>query len=458
MGNLFNVHMEDNSDDLQDDVTLDESETATAATSEVLAEGGEVSAADAEAEDLGERVELAEDVTEEVEASLDGVKTEGLGLDRVGMSLALSSLRRIAGKQYKHVVGQNINMESIGAGRSGRQEQTRIVLEDLKDTLKAAWEAIKNAFKKAWAKIKTWYIKTFDASKKLKARATKIRDRANSTASTIDEKTFKFSPAKTIAVNGGLKDVGEFTNALGRVEKLSGSLLDLVQSSKVDEAADEFLELFDGARDDAIHAKKVFDKVTKAYTFDKVQKVIEDKVKNSFGPNTEVTVTTSGVLPGDKAVVDLVGVKSATETDTVKIVAAARRTRLTFANTKDKPKEVSGESTKTLSNSEIAKICDSVIEIAENIFDFKKGWENRDRSQEKLIKEIDTKMKDVAKENEDKDTPDTAKARLARSVAGAATDLVRRDSSFKAAFVSYAMSVSGVALSYCEASFKHHKK
>lgn len=221
MGNLFNVHMEDNSDDLQDDVTLDESETATAATSEVLAEGGEVSAADAEAEDLGERVELAEDVTEEVEASLDGVKTEGLGLDRVGMSLALSSLRRIAGKQYKHVVGKNINMESIGAGRSGRQEQTRIVLEDLKDTLKAAWEAIKNAFKKAWAKIKTWYIKTFDASKKLKARATKIRDRANSTASTIDEKTFKFSSAKAIAVNGGLKDVGEFTSALGRVEKLS---------------------------------------------------------------------------------------------------------------------------------------------------------------------------------------------------------------------------------------------
>lgn len=458
MGNLFNVHMEDNSDDLQDDVTLDESETSTAATSEVLAEGGEVSAADAEAEDLGERVELAEDVTEEVEASLDGVKTEGLGLDRVGMSLALSSLRRIAGKQYKHVVGQNINMESIGAGRSGRQEQTRIVLEDLKDTLKAAWEAIKNAFKKAWAKIKTWYIKTFDASKKLKARATKIRDRANSSSSTIDEKTFKFASAKAIAVDGGLKDTGAFTKALGRVETLSGKFLDLVQSSKVDEAADGFVDLFEKVGDADPNVTAVIDKLTKAYTFDTATGVVDSKVLNGFGTDAEVTKTTSAVLPGDKAIVNLVGKYDTVNRTGADRIAAARRTRITFANTKDKPKEVSGESTKTLNNSEIAKICDSVIEIAENIFDFKKGWENRDRSQEKLIKEIDTKMKDVAKENEDEDNSNTANARLARSLAGAATDIVRRDSSFKAAFVSYAMNVSGVALSYCEASFKHHKK
>ena len=125
-----------------------------------------------------------------------------------------------------------------------------------------------------------------------------------------------------------------------------------------------------------------------------------------------------------------------------------------FSNAKDKPKDVGGE-VATLTTSQIAKVCDSVVDIADKIFDFKKGWENRDKDQEKIIKTIDDAFREVSKDN-DENTTETQ--RYARGLASAATDLLRRDATFKASFVGYAMTTSNVALSYCERSLAQHKK
>ena len=100
-------------------------------------------------------------------------------------------------------------------------------------------------------------------------------------------------------------------------------------------------------------------------------------------------------------------------------------------------------------------MCDTVIDIADKIFDFKKGWENRDKDQEKTIKTIDDAFREVSKDNDE----NTSEAqRYARGLASAATGLLRRDAAFKASFVGYAMSTSNVALSYCERSLAQHKK
>lgn len=88
----------------------------------------------------------------------------------------------------KHLVGRDVKMESIGAGVSGRREQTRIGTRSLKTHL-INLGSNQAAFKKAWSKVKTWYIKTFDASKKLKSRAEKIRTRAENSSATIDKRT-----------------------------------------------------------------------------------------------------------------------------------------------------------------------------------------------------------------------------------------------------------------------------
>ncbi len=95
---LFALHLEDASEEgtrLTDAVPggLDESETATAEIADLRQEEAEIVEAEAEAEDTGERVDLAEELTETVEP----VVTEGAGLDAASMKLLLTGMRRVAG-------------------------------------------------------------------------------------------------------------------------------------------------------------------------------------------------------------------------------------------------------------------------------------------------------------------------------------------------------------------------
>lgn len=453
---LFALHLEDASVEgtrLTDAVPggLDESETATAEIADLRQEEAEIVEADAEAEDMGERVELAEELTETVEP----VVTEGAGLDAASMKLLLTGMRRVAGPRAKHLVGRDVKMESISAGVSGRREQTRIQFENLKDTLKAAWEAIKAAFKKAWAKVKTWYIKTFDASKKLKARAEKIRSRAESGSATIDKKKFSFSGAKSLAHNGKLT-ASDLVSGMGSVKKIAENVLDTIKTDNVDDASDELVKLIgEEVSEDNLRATvvKIHDTLTKGINVAGGGKPssVSDKIVSGFGE--DVTLKFSEVLPGDKVIVVATG-KETGEGDMVsKKIAAIRRSRVAFSGITDKVKEVSGE-VETLSSSQVATVCDHVIDTADSIFDFKKGWENRDRSQEKVIKAIDDAFREITKDKE----VDPEVQRTARSIAGAATDIIRRDATAKATFVSYAMSTCNVALSYCERSMAQYKK
>lgn len=455
MAGLLGLHFEDASEEESRVATepggLDESETATAAVEEVVTESAEVAEADAEAEDMGDRVELAEELHDTVEP----VVTEGAGLDRAGMALLLTGMRRVAGKHGKHLVGLDVRMEAISAGVSGRREQTRIQFESIKDTLKQAWEAIKAAFKKAWAKVKTWYIKTFDASKKLKKRAESIRNRAETSNATIDKKSFSFSGSKSIAIDGKVKDGGAFVTALGSIENLAEKILSTVKTDQVGNIAEDLASKIGDVDEARLAAafKTIQTEIVKKAGVDGLTGPVSDpKVKASFGEGSEVSVAASTELPGGKIIVNVTG--RATSIDANVLLGSIRRTRTVFTNAKDKQRDVAGE-VATLTTSQIARVCDSVIDIADKVFDFKKGWENRDKDQEKTIKAIDDAFKDVSKDNDDNSA--TAQ-RHARGLASAATGLLRRDSSFKAAFVSYVMATGNVALSYCERSLAQHKK
>ena len=334
MAGLLGLHFEDASGEERRVATepggLDESETATAAVEEVVTESAEVAEADAEAEDMGERVELAEELHDTVEP----VVTEGAGLDRAGMALLLTGMRRVAGKHGKHLVGLDVRMEAISAGVSGRREQTRIQFESIKDTLKQAWEAIKAAFKKAWAKVKTWYIKTFDASKKLKKRAESIRNRAETSNATIDKKSFSFSGSKSIAIDGKVKDGGAFVTALGQIEKLAGDVLDVKKTDDVGKVAEKLGEKLgdvDGkGLSDAIDT--LYQEVLKSVKVVGLSGTVSDpKVKASFGEASEVTLAASSELPGGKIIVNVTG--KGGSTDVAARIAGIRRARTLMLKT-----------------------------------------------------------------------------------------------------------------------------
>lgn len=467
MAGLLGFHLEDaegTGGRVVDDApgALDESETATAEIADLQQEDAERVTAEAEADDLEERVDLAEELHDEVEP----VVTEGAGYDTAGMALLLVGMRRVAGRHGKHLVGKDVKMEAISAGVSGRKEQTRIQFESLKDTLKQAWEAIKQAFKKAWAKVKTWYIKTFDASKKLKARATKVRDRAEGMSATIDKKSFTFSGIKTLGKGGKIGDAGDVKSGMDTLKTLSDELLDVQSTNTLDSKIDTFTSAISGfGKGDSEDLNKVKGLISAIETAVGTKSVsgtskpgeVDAKIITGLGGD-ENTYKFSAVLPGDKVIIHVSGKRGNTNTVENEL-ACVRRTRLTFSNVKDKPKEVaSGAEAKTANSSQISSICQAVITIAENIFDFKKGWEGRDSHQAKVIKEIDDQFRDINKDLNDDETENGGKkARNARSVASAATGLIRRDSSFKASFVGYLMNTSNVALSYCERSIANHK-
>lgn len=448
MKNLLSFHLE-NADDVENPEevvgSLDDSTGASAEMTETVAADNEVRVADGEANDLEERLDL----TEELHDELEPVVTEGAGLDKAGMMLCLVAMRKIAGPNGKHLVGKNVNMESINAGVAGRKEQTRIQFESVKETLSHAWTVIKNAFKKTWARIKTWYITTFDSSKALRSRAEKLALKVEQAAGTAEAKTIKLPNASALAIDGKLKDASAFFGAYARLEQLAGEILQVKKiddnSNAAEEVAKEIKEAADLTTSDV---DALFSKVKAANTISGLGQSVDSKVLAGLG--NRITGKASAELPGGKIVINVTGDDS--ESSVIGAIGRIVRTKTVLADAKAKAATV-GEEVAILTLSQVSDIAKRTKDIADTVFAFKKGWENRDKDQAALLKTIDSSITVAGKD--DKETDAT---RNARALAKAATGLVRRDSSFRASFVSYTLSTGNAALTYGERSLAKYKK
>lgn len=442
----------DFADDQAPLATGDESETASAAIAEVAAEDGEVADAATEGDDLEEKAEQTEEVAQQVE-----VAAESNGLDPQASALLHLAFKNITGKSWadkklpKH--------ESFNGMKSERIEATQLALEGIKETLKQFWEAIKAQFKKFWAKIKTWYIKTFDASKKLSARAKKLQERAEGTAGTIENKTFSFGSAKAIAIDGKARDANAATGGLKALYEVVSSVLEVRKAEDYDNMVEKAATSFKGIAeaDENSAGKEVASKVIEFYTKalngpSAGTKVTEADYIKLYGDAKEVDVSRGAALPGDRCVVVVKPTGGATtQLDGIR---AIRTARVVMGNTKAKPRDIEAtQDVQTLTTTQISKMCDDVVEISEKVFNFKKAWERRDGAQDKIIKEIDSAIKNV---EGNKDVNGEV-ARNARSLANALVGTLRRQSAFESTLVSYSLQTCGVFLSYGERSLAQHK-
>lgn len=435
----------------------DEGESVAAAVAEVTEEEAGIAEDERAMDQLGEDEETLSEVQDVVEQ--DAPKMEHSGLTPVGARLAKIVLARVVGQ--RHANKTLPRMEHFES-RSDARDATSFVQEGVKEALKSFWEALKAQFKKVWAKIKTWYIKTFSAAKSLHDRAKTIRDRAESSTSTIEKKSFQFGQAKQLVLGGRLKSAEEFQRSLTVV----ASLVDIATSIQNDKAIEDMETAVDGLTDDkskvpvdkleaiALQFVGPFSKVAdKANSTHADIKVVESLGGGDKG-DAEITVT--ALLPGDKYLAVARG-KVSGDADPVKLL---RMTRVSFVNSKNKPREISGDAeVVTLNTSQIAKLCDIIATSAGDISEYEAKWQKVDRAQEIIIRKLDEVMRDgVQDAKDDENNPDSKNERAIRTMASAATDYVKRLGGLTSQISGFAMPVYAATLNWCEGSMRNYKK
>ena len=431
----------------------DEGESVAAAVAEVTEEEAGIAEDERAMDGLVEDEETLSEVQEVVED--DAPKMEHTGLTPVGARLAKIVLARVVGK--RHADKTLPKMEHFNS-RSDARDATSLVQESVADALKSFWEALKAQFKKIWVKVKTWYIKTFSAAKSLHDRAKTIRDRAESSTATIDKKSFQFGQVKQLAVEGRLKEVSNFEKAFNRVVDLVSATNSIESDKALEDFADGLDKLVDSKTStnfklgllSVAGSGKFLNVASKA-----AESVADPKVLSSLGGgnNGDAQVSATDVLPGDKV---LVVITAKDQTDTLK---ALRMERVSFANTKNKPREISSDAeATTLNPSQIAKFCDAIVSSAGDIADFEQKWQKIDKAQENVLRKIDEVVRDGVQDNKDDDNGNSTVERGIRTLASAATNYTRRMGGLPSQIASFAMPIYAATLNWCEGSMRNYKK
>ena len=431
----------------------DEGESVAAAVAEVTEEEAGLVEDERAMDSLVDDEETLSEVQEVVQD--DAPKMEHAGLTPTGARLAKIILTRVVGK--RHANKTLPKMEHFNS-RSDARDATSFVTEGVSEALKSFWEALKAQFKKIWAKMKTWAIKTFSAARQIAERAKTIRGRAESASSTIDKKQFAFAQAKQLVIDGRLKSSSEFSAALTRVVAIVDAAHQVDTDKAIDALADDLEAIVSasGAANDKI--KTVIEKGLggmKRVAATATGKVVDDKVAASFGDgeNGQAEISTSDVLPGDRA---MVLIDSRGDALTAQDL---RMSRIAFANTKNKPKEIASDvEAVTLNPSEISKFCDQIAESADQIADFEAKWQKTDKAQETLVRKIEQIVKEGVQENKDDDNGDNKKERDIRSYASSATQFVKRVGGAPAQIAAFALPVYAATLNWCEGSMRNYKK
>ena len=419
----------------------------------------------ADEDTAADKLENEAEQTEEVAEVLEDDVAQERALDPTAAKLLKLTFQNIVGKQY---AGRTLPAtESFDGSRSEARENTRIALEGIKETLKKFWEAIKAQFKKVYEKVKSWIVKTFSAAKKLKERAQKLQQKANDTVGTIEEKSFSFGQTKTIAVDGKYNEPGSLTTGLSNIRKwIDGNI-----TVKKSDDYENIIEKAQSAVEKAVKSLGSSGNVTLRDHAGVMKELTEGahlsiaplstatpepKLADMFsgGKDSKDSVQMSQSLPGGKAIFKVVA-RGDGEITIDSLTKRVKNSRLILGNDKYNPRDVSEGDVKTLTTSQIDKVCDDVIEIAETSYTYEKAWEKRDKFQAKLEREIDAIVKDVNSDNEDKN--DSRADRIVRDYATAFTTSVRRRTTFESQFISYALNVGSAMLNYSERSLAQHK-
>ena len=110
-------------------------------------------------------------------------------------------------------------------------------------------------------------------------------------------------------------------------------------------------------------------------------------------------------------------------------------------------------SAETLHPAQVADICDTIIDLNEQISFYEKAWQRRDKFMSKVLKELDKSIERIDQEDlqegKDKEYKKTTRAILAA---------IKRSNTYNASLLNLVLAVSAGSLSYCDASLTMYKQ
>lgn len=390
-------------------------------------------------------------------------------------------------------------LESLD-GNMSRRELTIAMENMVTDAIKGIWEKLRDAFLSIHKKIKDWYLKAWDGSVRLQKQAEALKARAEQLNTPPKEPSFEMGGVKLLNIAGKVPAPSELIQALGSIETVSNTILT--------KTAENYNKLFDRWKpvlDSLIEqAKKMKGsdsapddqgkpKVGMGDAFggiDTVQATTGASITNGAGgqftSNGEVNKFVQELnadwsesmknIGIDQVIQDARWDKEGVEVKRSKfelpggfmIVAtnpvdqqgkgltvadySSLKTAYTFAiaSVVNPPKEVDDNgSFKTLNSTEITNICDNVINQCKVFLNYKLLYQQRDRSTENLVKQMEQHVSSTG------NLVGTGSTHVKNTIQTTMA-LIKKLNGGEAAWCKYTMQVLNKSINYCKGSLSQY--
>lgn len=353
-----------------------------------------VSENDAEVGQVDELVTSIEDAIVDADALGD---IQEVVADKVedgeGLSPEAAQIAEIAVEAICARLGMNSSkvmpaMESFGSSNS-RVTATRIAMENIGDTIKKVWEAIKKAFKSVWQKITDWFSKFFANSDKVKAYAEALRKQATELGDKVmDAKEIDNKSVASAFVVKKASGLGSLNIVLKNHEAITSSALETfsVIQKAVSFVTDSVKDVSKFSRDDGI---ALTNSITDGLKKNSVT-VTEDKNKKGDTFTTKI-----GPFVNSQLVV---------------VVTSDDAKNPTIKVSTETGESASDSKLKTLTQTEMTAVCDTVINLMKLTENYKKKQKDIESVNSAFVKLTDAaitfadKMVDSAENNSDAKT------------------------------------------------------
>lgn len=412
--------------------------------SDVLSEASTIYQEISQTETQNDNIDNALELVDEISKSAGGLVQEGFN----------SVNTRILKVVLEDLVGINI-LPNYGVKMEDGMNptQTKLVFESTKQMVREFWLALKNSFNAIWAQLKSWYITVSSASEALVKKANTIKSKSERIGSEPSERRFEFKQYASIQVNGkvnspllrnGLKTVRAVldqslnvrtTNEIENfIESAENALENFIKNSSANNPDSSWVNRFSdlyrpsvGVPTHPLKDPKIAEQV-----------VFDDK-------NAEYNVT--DVMPGDTMIVysKVLGESTLQMSEKIGLISA----RLVKTEKKENPTAVPVE---VLHPAQISDICDTVIELNEQITFYEKAWQRRDKFMNKVLSSLDKSIEKIDNE-EVAEGHDKVYKKTTRAILSA----IKRSNTFNASLINYVVKTSAGALAYCEASISFYK-
>lgn len=358
-----------------------------------------------------------------MDARLEHDKSEG------SVNMAMAVIDGITGGAASAQLG--FSMESMDAN-----DLEQPTLNGLGDMVKKAWEElikfIKNLIKGGRALMSS----LSDKMPGLKKKAEKLKDKADEVSGSPEERKIKIGGAfSKLALVNKKVDVGAIVNVLKEMSSVKHFLEDSVD---VDELLIDIDDLVKGDKIDAL--------------FKDVQGVdkLPDNLAKSSGSEYGMALTND--IPGNTSVAMVANGQMPGKNDRVPMLKYMASLKVKFVKTDSKLKLDDTTEVETLSGSDVGKLCDAVISVADS-------FERKGRKE--IKKELD-EMEKVTKHAEDLSKKvDKEEYKEHKAVINAYRSLIQNTCSESTAtdkqLYGYVYNVATAALSYGEKSLAQYK-